>query len=57
MKSAGPAISAILLVLLTLLLVYVASLGPAILLYSHGMLSEGAAEAIYAPLECLSMEP
>jgi hypothetical protein len=50
MKSAGPVIGAILLVLLTLLLIYVASLGPALLLHSHGMLNEDVGEAIYTPL-------
>jgi hypothetical protein len=40
-----------LLVLLTLLLIYVASLGPALLLHSHGMLNEEVAQAIYTPLE------
>ena len=51
MKSAGPVISAMMLVLLTLLLIYVASLGPALLLHSHGMLSDEVGQVIYAPLE------
>ena len=51
MKSSGPVIGAILLVLLTLVLIYVASIGPALLLHSHGMLSDDVGQAIYAPLE------
>jgi hypothetical protein len=50
MKSAGPAISALFLVLVTLLLLYVLLLGPAVRLHHRGILTKEI-EIVYAPLE------
>lgn len=50
MKSAGPAISALLLVLATLLLLYVLLLGPAVRLNHQGILARPI-EIAYMPLE------
>jgi len=50
MKSAGPAISAMVLVLATLLLLYVLLLGPAVWLHERGILVKQI-EIAYFPLE------
>ena len=50
MKSAGPVISAMVLVLATLLLIYVLMLGPAVWMHERGIL-ERQIEIVYLPLE------